>query len=160
MGDLPASLKFFISNFQNFVTLKLDSGNYLAWRVQVETTLSANSLLGLLLRENESETGEQSDDIEDHSESEKNLFDKLLLSCLMATLTPALLPHVTGSTRVRELWRKLEERFNLSLKNHVMDLKRKLFSIRKTDTMERYLNQIREIIQKLAWLKKISSFIC
>ena len=61
MGDLPAPFKFFISNLQSFITLKLDSSNYLAWRVQVETALSANNLLDLLLNDNISETEDQSD---------------------------------------------------------------------------------------------------
>ncbi|GFS44229.1 hypothetical protein Acr_00g0089270 [Actinidia rufa] len=43
---LPSSLAFLVSNFHSFVTVKLDSGNYIPWRTQLENALRANDLLG------------------------------------------------------------------------------------------------------------------
>lgn len=41
---LPPSLTFLIANFQSFITIKLESSNYFAWKSQVENALKANSL--------------------------------------------------------------------------------------------------------------------
>lgn len=38
---LPPSLAFLIANFQSFVTVKLESSNYLTWKVQIENALKA-----------------------------------------------------------------------------------------------------------------------
>ncbi|KAI8534884.1 hypothetical protein RHMOL_Rhmol10G0131600 [Rhododendron molle] len=38
----PPSLMFLMLNFHNFVTIKLDSTNYMLWRIQVENIVSAN----------------------------------------------------------------------------------------------------------------------
>ena len=71
------------------------------------------------------------------------------LRAFMVIMSSSILTNVAGSTGVRELWEKLEEKFNGLSRNNVMDLKRKLFSIKKIDAMEGYLDQIKEIVQKL-----------
>lgn len=79
-----------------------------------------------------------------------NTVDRMLLSCLIATLTPPILPHVVGSDHTFQLWLKLEEKFSVLSRSHIHDLKRKLYSLHKTGPMETYLDSIKEIIQKLA----------
>lgn len=79
-----------------------------------------------------------------------NTVDRMLLSCLVATLTPPILPHVVGSDHTHQLWMKLEEKFSLLSRSHIHYLRRKIYSLNKTGTMEQYLDYIKGIIQKLA----------
>ncbi|KAG5535121.1 hypothetical protein RHGRI_023041 [Rhododendron griersonianum] len=74
----------------------------------------------------------------------------MLLSCLIATLTPPILPHVVGSDHTFQLLIKLEEKFSILSRSHVHDLHRRLFSLNKTGSMDNYLDSIKEIVQKLA----------
>lgn len=74
----------------------------------------------------------------------------MLLSCLIATLTPPILPHVVGSDHTFQLLIKLEEKFSILSRSHVHDLRRRLFSLNKTGSMDTYLDSIKEIVQKLA----------
>lgn len=79
-----------------------------------------------------------------------NVIDRMLFSCLIATLSPSVLPHIVGSTHLFELWTKLEEKFHILSRSHVHDLKRRLYSLNKTGSMEQYYDSIKEIVQRLA----------
>lgn len=45
---LPPSLAFLVSNFHALVNVKLDGGNYLLWRIQVENVMRANGYFDYL----------------------------------------------------------------------------------------------------------------
>lgn len=49
-----------------------------------------------------------------------------------------------------DLWESLSHRYNSLTKNHVQELKSKLYNIKKTSTMEAYVDLIKEYSQKLA----------
>ena len=69
-----------------------------------------------------------------------NLIDGHLLSCITATILVSVLPHVLGLTQTQFVWNTLETRFVSLSRSHVHDLKRKLFDLRKTTTMEVYID--------------------
>lgn len=73
----------------------------------------------------------------------------MLLACLIATLTPSVLPHIVGTCHTREVWSKLEEKISLLSRTHVMDLKRRLYTLKKNTPMEQYLDHIKGLLQKL-----------
>lgn len=75
--------------------------------------------------------------------------DRMLLSCLMATLTPSILPHVVGSDHTFQIWSKLEEKYSVHSQTHILDLKRRLYNLKKTTSMEKYLDSVKELVQKL-----------
>lgn len=150
---LPQSLTFLIANFQSFITIKLDSANYFAWKTQVETALRANSLFdfatGLHTIPNPETLDASGNKIPNPEFVKWDIIDRMLLSCLIATLTPATLPHIVGTRHTSEVWSKLEEKFNSLSRTHVMDLKRRLYTIKKTVPMEQYLDIIKGLLQKL-----------
>lgn len=78
-----------------------------------------------------------------------DIVDRMLLSCLIATLTPSILPHIVGTHHTCEVRSKLEEKFSSLSHTHVMDLKRQLYTIKKTTPMEQYLDTIKGLLQKL-----------
>lgn len=45
---LPPSLVFLVTNLHAFVNIKLDSTNYLLWRIQVENIMKANGFFEYL----------------------------------------------------------------------------------------------------------------
>lgn len=45
---LPSALAFLVSNFHSLVNIKLDSSNYLLWRIQVENVVDANGFFSYL----------------------------------------------------------------------------------------------------------------
>lgn len=89
--NLPASLAFLVSNFHALVNVKLDGGNYLLWRIQVENVMRANGYFEYLdgtiespplqIRNAEGVLGSNS------AYTLWKLIDSLLLSCLTASLS-------------------------------------------------------------------------
>ena len=106
-SSIPTTVKFFINNFQSFITLKLDSNNYLAWRVQVETAMAANDLSDIIQKGQDTGSANDSGDTEVEADQRKSSTDKLILFCLMATLSSSILTNVVGSRGVRDLWIKI-----------------------------------------------------
>ncbi|KAF7114867.1 hypothetical protein RHSIM_RhsimUnG0073400 [Rhododendron simsii] len=150
---LPASLTFLIANFQSFITIKLESSNYFAWKSQVENALKATSLFAFADGSYEIPPPETQDTsgntIPNPNFVRWQTIDRMLLSCLMATLTPSILPHVVGSHHTFQIWTKLEEKFSVLSRTHILDLKKRLYSLKKTTSMEKYLDSVKEIVQKL-----------
>lgn len=77
------------------------------------------------------------------------LIDNQLLSCLTASLSPATLPHVLGLEHVTQVWHTLEHRFNSISKSHIHELRSRLYSVTKTGTMDSYIDEIRNCVQRL-----------
>lgn len=117
---LPPSLTFLIANFQSFITIKLESSNYFAWKSQVENALKANSLFeyadGTIVIPPSEIQNESGNTIPNPAFFLWQTIDRMLLSCLMATLTPSILPHVVGSLHTFHVWSKLAEKYRFILK--------------------------------------------
>lgn len=150
---LPPSLAFLIANFQSFITVKLESSNYFAWKSQVENALKANSLFeytaGTLEIPPSEIVNESGTKIPNPAFILWQTIDRMLLSCLMATLTSSILPHVVGSLHTFQLWTKLEEKYSVHSQTHILDLKKRMYSLKITTSMEKYLDSVRELVQKL-----------
>lgn len=150
---LPPSLSL-IANFQSSVTVKLENSNYFAWKTQVENALKATDLYGYV----DGSIVCPASHVIDSSGvktlnpefSQWTTIDRMLLSCLIATLTRPILPHIIGSDHTFQLLNKLEEKFSVLSKSHVHDLRRRLFSLNKTGSVDSYIDSIKEIVQKLA----------
>lgn len=80
------------------------------------------------------------------------VIDGQLLRCITASLSVSILPLVLGLEYVGQVWQTLENRFNSVTRSHVRDLKRRLYNLKKTGTMETYLNQIKAYAQQLGFV--------
>lgn len=151
---LPPSLAFLVSNFHALVNVKLDGGNYLLWRIQVKNVMRANGYFDYLegtveipplqIRNSEDVLGPNSAYIL------WKLIDSQLLSCLTASLSQTTLPYVLGLTSAQQVWESLSHRYNSLSRNHVQELKTRLYSHTKLTTMESYIDTIKDYAQKLA----------
>lgn len=150
---LPPALAFLVANFHSLVNIKLEGGNYLLWRTQVVNALRANGYIGYL-------DGSIPPPVSTILDSENTritnpestlwtLIDNQLLSCLTASLSPATLPHVLGLEHVTQVWHTLEHRFNSISKSHIHALRSRLYSVTKTGTMDSYIDEIRNCVQRL-----------
>lgn len=151
---LPPSLLFLVSNFHSFVNIKLDSTNYLLWRIQVENVMQANGfyeyLEGSVACPSPQIRLDDGNLIPNPAFTLWKLIDTHLLSCLTASLSPTTLPYILGLHHSHEVWESLSNRYNTLSKSNVQEYKGKLYTITKTSTMEHYIDTIKEYAQKLA----------
>lgn len=68
----------------------------------------------------------------------------------MASLSQTTLPYVLGLTSARQVWESLSNRYNSLSRNHVQELKHRLYSHTKLTTMEAYIDTLKDYAQKLA----------
>uniref|UniRef100_A0A2N9GHA3 Retrovirus-related Pol polyprotein from transposon TNT 1-94-like beta-barrel domain-containing protein n=1 Tax=Fagus sylvatica TaxID=28930 RepID=A0A2N9GHA3_FAGSY len=145
-----------LSNFSNYVTVKLDHTNYLMWKFQVTGILDAYSLLDhledptpcpskFLLGQNGIETPEANP-----LYLQWKTRDKTLFSLLSSTLSPLAISLVMGQTIASGIWKVIINRYTSISRSSIVNLKRELNSIKKnSDSVTQYLHKIKEARDKL-----------
>ena len=73
-----------------------------------------------------------------------------LLSCVIATVSTSILPHVLGYRLVSELWNAIRHKYSSLSRSHIHDLKRQIFNSKKTSTMDNYVDFMKNCADKLA----------
>lgn len=151
---IPPTLAFLVSNFHSLVNVKLDGGNYLLWKTQIENVLNANGFLGYIdgssvcpanqIRNSEGNL------VTNPDYAMWKLIDRQILSCLTASLSQSTLPYVLGFDHASQVWESLAKRYNSLSKTHVHELRGKLYNLTKSSTMEVYIDTIKDCAQKLA----------
>ncbi|XP_020701929.1 uncharacterized protein LOC110113620 [Dendrobium catenatum] len=143
---VPAPLKFLISNLKNLVLTQLTADNYTIWRLQLLQHITANGFSGHL-------TGSSvcpSNPI-DLSFTGWNLIDKNLISALLSTISPSILPYVISFSTAHEAWTTLEKRLQSASHSRVIQLKNELHHVQKKDcSMQQYLAKIKTIVDTIA----------
>uniref|UniRef100_A0A2N9G021 Integrase catalytic domain-containing protein n=1 Tax=Fagus sylvatica TaxID=28930 RepID=A0A2N9G021_FAGSY len=148
----PLSL---LNNMSNLMSTKLDSTNYMIWKLQITAILDAYSVLDHLDGSTISprqvlvnEAGIPSVNPAFLIWHKKN---KALLTLLYSTVSSPVLAMVVGLTTSQEVWDKLEERFTCTARANVLTLKLELQSIKKgNETVSSYLQRIKTVRDKLS----------
>uniref|UniRef100_A0A2N9J9G3 Uncharacterized protein n=1 Tax=Fagus sylvatica TaxID=28930 RepID=A0A2N9J9G3_FAGSY len=147
---------FLLSNFSNYVTVKLDHTNYLMWKFQITGILDAYSLLDhledpipcpskFLLGQNGAEIQEVNAGYVQWKSRDKTLF-----SLLSSTLSPSAISLVMGQTTASGIWKVIHNRYTSISRSSIVNLKRELHSIKKhSDSVTQYLQKIKEARDKL-----------
>lgn len=151
---MPAALAFLVSNFHSLVTIKLNAENFLLWKTQVLNALRANGFIEYV----RGTIGPPPTQIRDSSNNlvtnpaflTWTLIDNQLLSCLTATLSSSTFPLVLGLEHASDVWNSLENRFNSLSRSNLHELKRTLFNFTKTESMDKYIDDIKVCAQKLS----------
>ncbi|KAH7860203.1 hypothetical protein Vadar_010596 [Vaccinium darrowii] len=151
---MPTALVFLVSNFSNFVTIKLDAHNYILWKNQVRNALRANGYLGFI----DGSTVMPCPKIQDANQNKAPnpeyakwiMINGHLLACITASVSPSIQTHLLGLGHVYEIWTSLSNRFSSLSRSHVHDLHQRLFNITKTSTMQEYIDEISDCAHKLA----------
>uniref|UniRef100_A0A2N9GP84 Integrase catalytic domain-containing protein n=1 Tax=Fagus sylvatica TaxID=28930 RepID=A0A2N9GP84_FAGSY len=148
----PLSL---LNNMSNLMSTKLDSTNYMIWKLQISAILDAYSVIDHLDGSTTppsqflvTEAGVQSIN-PDFLIWQKR--DKALLTLLYSTCSSPVLAMVVGLSTSQEVWNRLEERFTCTARANVLNLKLELQSIKKgNETISSYLQRIKTVRDKLS----------
>jgi hypothetical protein len=144
-----------LNNISNLMSTKLDSTNYMIWKLQISAILDAYSVIDHLDGSTPqprqvlvSETGIQQINPAFLIWQKR---DKALLSLLYSTLSSPVLAMDVGLSTSQEVWEKLEERFTCTARANVLNLKLELQSIKKgNESMNSYLQRIKTVRDKLS----------
>uniref|UniRef100_A0A2N9FDP2 Retrotransposon Copia-like N-terminal domain-containing protein n=1 Tax=Fagus sylvatica TaxID=28930 RepID=A0A2N9FDP2_FAGSY len=136
------------NNMSNLISIKLDSTNYMIWKLQISPILDAYSMIehldGTIPQPRQfliSEAGVQSLNSTFLAWKKR---DKALLTLLYSTLSPPVLAMVVGKSTSQEVWETLEERFTSTVRANVLNLKLELQAIKKgNESVSSYLQRIK-----------------
>ncbi|GMQ00457.1 hypothetical protein CsSME_00047546 [Camellia sinensis var. sinensis] len=135
MASLPPNLTLLISNLNSFVTVKLDSTNYIVWKTHLQNILRATNLLcyvdGTCACPSATITDSEGKNVINPEFLSWTQIDAHLLSCITATLTPTMFTSVFHCKSCQEIWTYLDKRFTSLSRSHIHQLKNKLSSIMK-----------------------------
>uniref|UniRef100_A0A2N9J3N2 Retrotransposon Copia-like N-terminal domain-containing protein n=1 Tax=Fagus sylvatica TaxID=28930 RepID=A0A2N9J3N2_FAGSY len=116
MANNPSPL-LLLNNMSNLMSIKLDSMNYMLWKLQISAILDAYSMIEHL--DGSTQQPRQFIITEDGDQTLNPAFliwrkkDKALLTLLLSTLSSPVLAMVVGSTTSQEVWNRLEEKVHL-----------------------------------------------
>uniref|UniRef100_A0A2N9GES9 Retrotransposon Copia-like N-terminal domain-containing protein n=1 Tax=Fagus sylvatica TaxID=28930 RepID=A0A2N9GES9_FAGSY len=144
-----------LNNMSNLMSIKLDSVNYMIWKLQISAILDAYSMIEHLDGSTQQprqflvdETGVQSLNPAFLIWKKK---DKALLTLIYSTLSSPVLAMVVGSTTSQEVWNRLEEKFTCTVQANVLNLKLELQGIKKgNESINSYLQRIKSTRDKLS----------
>uniref|UniRef100_A0A2N9GGL3 Integrase catalytic domain-containing protein n=1 Tax=Fagus sylvatica TaxID=28930 RepID=A0A2N9GGL3_FAGSY len=144
-----------LNNMSNLMSTKLDSCNYIIWKLQISAVLDAYSMIEHL--DGSTPQPRQFLNTETGMQTVNPAFliwkkrDKALLTLLYSTLSSPVLAMVVGLSTSQEVWNKLEERFTCTARANVLNLKLELQSIKKgSDSVSTYLQRIKAVRDKLS----------
>ncbi|GMP43064.1 hypothetical protein CsSME_00012575 [Camellia sinensis var. sinensis] len=154
-SSLPANLNLLISNLNSFITVKLDSTNFLIWRSQFENILRATNLLefaiGSVPCPSLMITDSNGLEVLNPDRATWNKTDAHLLSCITATLTPIIFSSILHLQHSFEVWTALCKCFTMVSRSHIHQIKNRLTHLTKgSKSIEEYLTQIKELADQLA----------
>jgi hypothetical protein len=124
-------------NVSHIVSIKLDSGNYIRWLMQIEHVLKANELLGII------DGTEPCPPIQVPASADKDeqvpnpayslwvKKDQSILGWINATLTETVLSTIYGLCTSHEVWRFLAIWFASLLRTRFAQIKRQLQTLQQ-----------------------------
>jgi hypothetical protein len=144
-----------LNNMSNLMSIKLDSMNYMLWKLQISAILDAYSMIEHL--DGSTQQPRQFIITEDGDQTLNPAFliwrkkDKALLTLLLSTLSSPVLAMVVGSTTSQEVWDRLEDKFTCTARANVLNLKLELQGIKKgNESINSYLQRIKNTRDKLS----------
>ena len=138
------------------MTAKLDYGNYIVWKHQIEVILDTYSMIDVLddsisapdrfLKDSSGNfTTEANPTFIAWKNREQSMF-----TFLNSTLSPTILPLTVGQKSARGVWKVLEKRFAFVSRSHVMNLRNELKAIKKgVDSIDGYFQKIKQARDRL-----------
>lgn len=148
LSDTECLIKTVVSPQSQLITAHLDEGNYLLWKVQVETAITGYGLEGYIhgthIIPPRFITNETNKTVSNTEFTKYQRQDSLICSWLLSSISVKLLPQVIRSKTAYGIWSTVERIFNSQSATKVMHYKRQLHNIRKENqTMGEYLAKIK-----------------
>jgi hypothetical protein len=153
----PPSPLLLLSNMSNLMSIKLDSVNYIVWKLQLTTILEAYSMIdhidGSVPKPSQYLIGADGSFTTGANPSflSWKKRDKALLTLIYSTLSPPVLSMVVGLNSAQEVWNTLEQRFTSTARANVLNLKLELQSVKKgNDSINAYMQRVKTARDKLS----------
>ena len=146
-----------LSNMSSMMTVKLDYGNYVVWKHQIEVILDTYSMIDVLDdsitapdRFLKDSSGNFTTEINSTFIAWKNR-EQAMFTFLNSTLSPGILALIVGQKSAKGVWRMLEKRFASISRSHVMSLRNELNAIKKgNESIDGYFQKIKQARDRLA----------
>jgi len=143
--------------FTHCVTLKLSSSNYLLWKIQFETWLNNQRVLGLVTGANPCpnatrpvRNGDQVTEAPNPDFLSWVQNDQKIMGWLLGSFSEDALRSVYGQHTSREVWFSLAKKYNRVSASRKSVLQRRLNSVSKDGkSMVEYLNCVKQICDQL-----------
>lgn len=140
--------------FNNLITVRLDSSNYALWNFQLSPLLCVHKLFGYL---DGSISAPKKEIIVDGVSTPNPTYeaqfekDQTLITLINATVSPPAIAYAIGCSTSQQIWSKLRKHFSSSTRLHIVGLKSDLQSITKlpTKSINAYVQRIKDIVNKL-----------
>ena len=136
-GLLVNSSLLLLSNMSSIMTVKLEYGNYVVSKHQIEVILDTYPMIDVLddsitalNRFLKDSSGNFTNEINPTFIAWKNR-EQAMFTFLNSTLSPTILALIVGQKSTRGVWRVLEKRFASISRSHVMSLRNELNAIKK-----------------------------
>ena len=156
-GSIPVNTSLLLlSNMSSMMIVKLNYGNYVIWKHQIEVILDTYSMIDVL-DDSISAPDRFLKDSSDNFTVEINLAfiawknrEQAMFTFLNSTLSPAILALTIGQKSTRGVWKVLKKRFASVSRSHVMSLRNELNAIKKgVDSIEGYFQKIKQVRDRL-----------
>ena len=141
----------------SMMTVKLDCGNYIVWKHQIEVILETYSMIDVINdsviapdRFLKDSSGNFTTEINPSFISWKNR-EQDMFTFINSSLSPSILALTVGKKSAKGVWKVLEKRFASISRSHVMSLRNELNAIKKgSDSIDSYFQKIKQTRDKLA----------
>ena len=124
-----------LNNMSNLLSAKLDSTNYMVWKLQISAILDAYSMInhidGSIPQPREFLIFEAGVQTVNPAFLTWKKRDKAFVTLLYSTLSSLVIDMVVGKSTSQEVWNTFEERFTFTTRENVLKLKLELQSIKK-----------------------------
>ncbi|XP_023903240.1 uncharacterized protein LOC112015112 [Quercus suber] len=156
--NLPVNTSLLLlSNMSSMMTVKLDYGNYIVWKHQIEVILDTYSMIDVL-DDSITDPDRFLKDSSCNFTTEVNPafiawknHEQAMFTFVNSTLSPAILAITVGQKSARGVWKVLEKRFASVSRSHVMSLRNELNAIKKgVDSIDGYFQKIKQVRDRLA----------
>uniref|UniRef100_A0A2N9FTN5 Integrase catalytic domain-containing protein n=1 Tax=Fagus sylvatica TaxID=28930 RepID=A0A2N9FTN5_FAGSY len=160
MAGSSTSFSLSTSNLHHLiavVSVKLNSTNYLIWRMQIFPLIQSLKLMDHLTKEAPAamKVQESGEPILNPKYEEWQQVDLLLRSWVTGTLSEEALGHVVGMNTAREVWECLEAKYLQATKERELQLRRQLQMPKKDSvSLDIYLRNFKSICDSLAAIQK------
>lgn len=139
-----------ISPLGKLVTIRLEDDNYLLWKFQTENAILGYGLEGYIYGNQQIPARTITNDsgvlIPNPSYIVYQRQDKLLVSWLLASISPSYLPQLIGCTSSREIWITIAQQFSSQSTAKIMYYKKQIQNLKKEGlSMKDYLTKMKSL---------------
>ncbi|KAL5563358.1 hypothetical protein UlMin_033105 [Ulmus minor] len=143
-------LRSITSPLSQLITIKLEAENYILWKFQIE-----NAILGYGLEDYIYGTDQIPPRLLEGNPNPEFIRyhrqDRLLISWILASITPSYLPQLVGCSSSRQIWTTIEQLFSSQSTAKVMFYKRQIQTLKKDPLpMRDYLMKMKGFFDMLA----------